>query len=247
MTAIVGLLCKEGVVIGADSAVSFANPDMRTIEQPADKINIISNSIIVAGTGSVGLGQRFTHLVQNLWDKNILTGDYMEFVKKLSTEGIQDFSSTYLKTGQYGALLAFPKNKKHYLCEFSVNDFQPELKDEKMWYVSMGSSQFITDPFLGFIRDLFWQESRPNMAEGIFAVKWTLQQAIDLNPGGVKGPIKIAVLENNNSKLSARMLSEEELGQRKQNIYAMKEHIREFKNKLQTDDAIDVPKSKNNI
>lgn len=57
MTILVGLLCKEGIVIGADSSATFGSAQFRTIEQPTDKIEIIDNQIIVAGTGQIGLGQ----------------------------------------------------------------------------------------------------------------------------------------------------------------------------------------------
>jgi len=55
-------------------------------------------------------------------------------------------------------LVAFPINTDFFLCEFQLSDFQPEFKDKNLWYVSMGSSQPITDTFLAFIRDVFWKD-----------------------------------------------------------------------------------------
>jgi hypothetical protein len=57
MMIIVGTRCKDGVVIGADSSVTFgASPTQR--EQPTDRrIEIVGGEVIVAGTGFVGQQQ----------------------------------------------------------------------------------------------------------------------------------------------------------------------------------------------
>ncbi len=243
MTAIVGITCVDGLVIGADSAVSFEAGGYRTVEQPAEKIKIIDNKLILAGTGQVGLGQRFTSIVEELWGDGKLNGSQFAVAKQLSAACIKDMRETFASTGQYGALFGFPKGDKHYLCEFAIRDFQPEFKDSTMWYCSMGSGQMIIDPFLGFVRSVFWGENtRPNLAEGIFVVKWCLQHAIEVNPGGVNSPIKIAVMENDDrGKPLARMLSEGELETHKENIHAIRKYIYEFKQKLNPDGAQDVP------
>lgn len=64
MTAIVGIICKKGVVVGADSSATFNAGQINTMEQKTKKIQIIDNKIIIAGTGSIGLGQRFFHEVE---------------------------------------------------------------------------------------------------------------------------------------------------------------------------------------
>lgn len=157
MTAIVGVLCKNGVVIGADSSATFVHGQYRTIEQPIDKIDVIACHVIVAGTGSIGLGQRFCSILRDLWNDKKFTNSEIHVAKLLSRKFLEDLNYTFLKPGQYGALVAFPVQQKICLCEFDVQYFQPELKNERLWYVSMGSAQPIMDPFLGFIREIFWQ------------------------------------------------------------------------------------------
>ena len=41
MTSVVGILCKDGVVVGTDSSATFDNGQIRTIEQPFEKIEIM--------------------------------------------------------------------------------------------------------------------------------------------------------------------------------------------------------------
>lgn len=234
MTAIVGVLCRDGVVIGSDSSVTFGpGPQFRTMEQPIEKLDVIEGKVIIGGTGEVGLGQRFSAIVKRAWAGNKFTGEPIELGKLLTREFLIDMEFTGLKPGQYGALLAFPIGHSFHLCEFQVKDFQPEFKTKRLWYASMGSAQPITDPFLGLIRDIFWQEGLPSLQEGIFAATWTLQHAIDLNYGGVNGPVRIAVLCDRKGQLGAKLLEDSDLYEQSQAIEAAKSNLREWRLNLQ--------------
>jgi hypothetical protein len=207
-----------------------------------EKLCIVGDRVIVAGTGSVGLGQRFCSLVEKAWADRAFGKPPIDALKSLSRSAIEDMGQTYLKPGQYGAVVAFPHKRKGYLCEFATADMQPELKTEALWYCSMGSSQAITDPFLGFIREIFWDDGLPNVQDAVFAVAWTLRQAVCLNPGGVNEPIRIAVLEpDQNGDLVARILADDELAQHRQNIEEAKQHLRDFRRRHRPDAAPDLP------
>ena len=108
MTAIVGIRWSDGVVIGADSSATFGDGRLQTIEQPMKKVEIIEHKVMVAGTGAVGLGQRFSRLVRMAYRQNLFAGDdHIEVGKALSRAAIDDFASTHEKAGQYGALVVF--------------------------------------------------------------------------------------------------------------------------------------------
>ena len=156
-----------------------------------------------------------------------------------------DFASTQAPTGQYGALVAFPASHKLHLCEFSASDFQPELKTENIWYASMGSGQLIADPFLGLMRKIFWSDGMPTLQDGIFIATWTLQHAIDVNAGGVNGPIQLAVLKNEKTSPMARMLTQDEMDEHQQNVSGAMTHLRLYMEKVagrSTEAIPDVPK-----
>ena len=74
MTAVVGILCSDGAVIGADSSMTMVAGTFRTIEQPIEKLAVVDNRIIIAGTGSVGHGQRFKNVVDNMWRNPAVRG-----------------------------------------------------------------------------------------------------------------------------------------------------------------------------
>lgn len=244
MTVLVGVLAKNGVVIGADSATTFADgSNLRTIEQPSQKARVVGDRVILAGTGQVGLGQRFHAVVDDQYSNKRLFSNQNTAInvgKALSASTIADFASTQAVKGQFGALVGFALGKKFHLCEFAIADFQPELKTDNLWYVSMGSGQMIADPFLGFIRKTFWTDGQPNLEAAIFAVTWSLQQVIDLNPGGVNGPIQLAVVrENAKGEVVSELLSEEEMSEHINNVRGIEEHLRKYRQ--QAEGELEVP------
>jgi len=250
VTILVGIHCKDGIVIGADSSSTFGVGQFRTIEQPTDKINIVGGQIIVAGTGAVGLNQRFNAIVSSAHQQDAFkkVPVPIDIVNNLAKCAIDNFKFTHIYPFPpgvgYGALLAFCKNKQLYLCEFDPNNFQPELKEadlKKIWYVAMGSGQLIADPFLGFIRDVFWDNTPPSCQDGIFAAVWTLSHTIDLNPGGINGPIRIATLRLVEGKYEARILDDEELIEHKQHVAEIKKHLREYRDQMRTSSSSSTP------
>ena len=65
MTLLVGVLCTDGVVIGSDSAATLGSG---VLQSPVKKVYVVNDSILVATAGSVGLGQRFRHVVAQAAD-----------------------------------------------------------------------------------------------------------------------------------------------------------------------------------
>ncbi len=246
MTAIVGVLCNDGVVIGIDSSSTFGHTSGPTIQQLTEKLVLIGEGIVLAGTGAVGMNQRFTEIVNKALTEKKFNDNRNNVGKHLCASMVQDFKSTGIPIGHhnFGALLAFSCHGQPQLCEFEYKDFQPEFKTEKMWFASMGATQPITDPFLGFIRKVYWNDGPPKLNDGIFAVAWTLEQAVELNTGGVRGPIRIAVLEKKGISLDykARILEEDELDEHRQNIAGAEEVLRQHRQKqAESTDAEELP------
>ena len=167
----------------------------------------------------------------------------VDFCTMISTNMRVNFSSTG-GLGQYGCLLAFPYHQgETHLCEFGIPDLQPEFKTEKIWYGSMGSGQTLTDPFLAFIRKLFWKDGMPNIEEGIFAAVWALQHAIEFNPGGIAGPIDIAVLsKQDNGEFKSHFLSAAEVEEHINNIKEIENKITQHQKQFKSELAKDIPK-----
>lgn len=243
MTSIVGIQCNDGVVIAADSSATFGvAPNHKTIEQiTLEKICVIGN-VIVAGTGEVGLGQRACNFIQKLWDGKQFSDDPFSVTRRIAHNVIKDFHETFVRSGSYGALVAFPVGHKLFLCEFDQVQFQPELKTGDLWYCSMGSAQQITDPFLALMRDVFWVRGRPNLSDGTFAALWALQHAVDVNPGGVGGPVHVATLAlDKKSQPFVKILKDSDLELHRMHIEGAKNCLRHFRESL-SQDVSGIPK-----
>ena len=231
MTVLIGLRCSDGIVIGADSSATFGpHLNARTIEQKVQKVFVVEGKIIIAGTGQVGLGQRFKESVERAFKEKKLGGvTGIQVAKQLSSVGQADFAETQVNKGQYGALVAFPVGTTPHLCELSANDFQPEMKTDDMWFASMGSGQPITDPFLGLMRRVFFKESVPTLREGIFLTAWALSHTIELNPGGINGPSQIATLSTDAGRMVARLLDDDELEEHQNSVDGAEKHLCQYR------------------
>ena len=242
MTVIVGIRCTDGVVVGSDSAMTFgAGPGLFTIEQHnPNKISIVQERIIVAGTGQSGLGQRFIHEVEKLWKDNGMRGcPTVEVGRKLSESAISNFCSTDTPKGEFGALIALPVENAAELVEFQIADFQPDVKTGDVWYASMGAGQSIADPLLGFVREAFWQNGVPNLREGVFAATFVLKLACDMAPFGVAPPLQMALLyrdPENVGQWRARRLSEPELLEHEESVDGAIQQLGEYRAKLAGED-----------
>jgi hypothetical protein len=102
----------------------------------------------------------------------------------------------------------------------------PEESSEQLPFAAIGSGQAIADPFLAFIRRVFWSDSLLlGGGDGTFAVLWTFLHPIQTNPGGVAEPIQIDVL----TAKGARELTDAELVEHRQNIQAVEEVLKNYK------------------
>ena len=232
MTIAVGLYCSDGVVVGTDSSATSICGQLRTTEQPVRKLTAIDESVLLAGTGEIGLGQRFCQIVTDyrVQKKGFGSGRRaIDVAKELCAIAIADFNSTRASPGAYGALLAFSIGNTHHLCEFQVTNFQPELKTpDSLWYVAIGSGQPIVDPFLGLLRQAFWPNSPPTVALGVFCVTWALRHAVELNPGGINAPLQVGVLGRHSQGLRARILDDNELAEHEENVNGVVRYLSKY-------------------
>ena len=237
MTILVGILCQDGVVIGTDSSATFTDGQSRTIEQLVTKIDIVGDRIVIAHAGAGGHGQRFTIAVKKAWDKGRFKGlDFCDFGRELAKVGTDDFVYTDARPGSYGALVAYPADNAFHLCEFTIKEFQPEWKTDELCFASMGSGQLMADPFLGLMRKVFWPDGRPSLITGKFVVTWALQHAIELNSGGIQGPLQVAILSGKNP--SARKLDPDELVEHQQSVEEAVRYLAKFP---ETEGGQDIP------
>ena len=261
MTLIVGIKCTEGIVVGADGAATLGNATgTRTVIQPVNKLHILQDRIVMGVSGQVGLGQLYCDRVEGLWRDNELGTKVTlsEVQRKLCGAIQQDAipaigraAASIPFLGQGGAfalastksLVALPVGGPTGRSELIQcdHDGQAEAATDDLPYVAIGSGQTIADPHLALLRRVFWPDKLPNVADGIFAVMWTLLHAIQVNPGGVAEPIQLAVLERSKGKeLRARELSKQSVEEHRQHVKDAEEHLRSFSDS-QHDSSVPLP------
>ena len=108
---------------------------------------------------------------------------------------------------------------------------QPRLLDKDHYYVALGSGKLSADPFLRFLTDIFC-EKQPTVAEGIFLATWAVQHVIDVNPGGVAGPIRIGKYENTQNGTSAALLTGAEIDEHLQAVMSARSTLKEWRDSL---------------
>jgi ATP-dependent protease HslVU (ClpYQ) peptidase subunit len=87
MTLIVGIKCRNGIVMGADGAATLGALGQQTIRQETEKLDILENRIIVGVSGPVGLGQRIRAEIHTLW-----TDSRVRLVDKKPEEAMENYT-----------------------------------------------------------------------------------------------------------------------------------------------------------
>ena len=247
MTVLVGVKCTDGVVIGADSIATSSYGPARLMQVQTDKLSLIGDRVIVAGSGAVGLNQRFVHIVQQGWDGGIFGADCLGCSRNLSRAVLQDFQQTGVPFSpeqgwNYVALLAAPLEDQAELIEFGPMDLQPERKGGRLHFVAMGSGQMLAEPFMAFISRVIWGGEPPDVQTAMFGVYWALRHACLIAPGGVGEPIKLSTLrKGENGDWIARLLGEDELQEQAQHIAAIEERISDYPSCILQNAAVEPP------
>ncbi|RWA59452.1 hypothetical protein [Mesorhizobium sp.] len=233
MTILVGVKCSDGLVIGSDSIGTSAMGPMPLLQSESNsKIRLFGDKIIVACTGAAGLSQRLYAHVEGALNGNAFTGNKVhESTTNVTRRFLEDCHKSFVpRQGSqglgFGALMGAYIAGEPRLVEYATTDFQPELKEDRNFYVSMGSGQQLADPFLAFISRVLWHDKPPSIEDGKLGVYWALDHTCRLAPGGVGGAIKLAVLSQGSGSWKAELL--EQVGEQAQYVSELEAHIAKF-------------------
>ena len=98
----------------------------------------------------------------------------------------------------------------------------------------IGSGNFQADPFLAFVKRIFWSDSAPKtLADGIFCVPWTLDHFSRVNAGlGVGGRPNVVVSHKPERVWRTEKLSEDTLDEQLMGIRHAEEYVGGFRHCL---------------
>lgn len=229
MTLLVGVLCADGVVLGADSGATFGALGQSHVMVPMSKVEVVQDSALIAVSGPVGLGQRLTgefdRMLRSLRGApyKVMTDLRAVFWAQMKPE----YEAAAIARGSIGnvannsvlstTLLAMNIGGSAHLFSFDQQG-APEEVTAKMPVVSAGSGQHNADVFLAFLRGVYWDDGRaPSLDEGVFTALWAIEQCIEISPGSLQGPARIFTLVPE-GRPSARQVPEAELQEHRQAI-----------------------------
>ena len=245
MTLIVGIRCADGIVIGSDGAATLGEAafGQNTVIQPVTKLQIISERIIMGVSGPVGLGQLYCDSVKRAnqkLGKGSLASVQRELQQVLIKDATQAVQASQLWANLQGpgairlaatsSLIAMWVQGQPELIQCNQVG-QAEAATDDLPYVSIGSGQTLADPFLAFLRRVFWTNTSPRLAQGIFAVVWTLTHAVKVTTGGASEPIQLMTLTSENNKPAGKVIPDHELQEHRQSVDGAELYLAAFARK----------------
>jgi hypothetical protein len=238
MTVAIGFFCSDGAVIGVDSMLTPSMGGLNVGHHKARKVEVLAGQQVYAFAGDQGQAHRFKFIAEGNHALPASAPNPIDYPLVLTSTLIKQFIATGINNSiNINALLMFPHNGACQCCAFE-GAMQPRLLDQHHYYVALGSGKLSADPFLRFLVDIFC-EGPPTVREAIFLTTWTIQHVIDTNPGGVAGPIRIAVLESVKNQWQARELPEDEIAEHQQAVESAACALRTWRVEMQSGKAAD--------
>lgn len=216
--------------MGADGAATLGAMGMLTVRQPVKKLYIVDKGSspygVIGTSGPVGMGQQYHGLLQDLLRSESFSSDAPAVAMGKLQRKLWPACETALKAsailGQVvgnqaaqqnslaSAIVGVPVKNDPRLFQFGPQCNAEEVTDA-LPFVAIGSGQPIADPFMAFIRRVFWPDRLPTLFEGIFAVFWTLDHAIETAAFGLGSPKQIVILRKHSGGYEIRELPDTEL------------------------------------
>ncbi len=233
MTVAVGFFCRDGIVIGADSMLTPSVGGLSVGHHKGQKVHILAGDQLFAFAGDQGQAARFQIMADGNHQLTQGAGHPIGYPLALTQSLIQQFQNTGIGQNiNVNTLLAFVHGGSAQLCVFE-GVIQPRLLDKTHYYVALGSGKLSADPFLRFLVDIFCCNGPPSVSEATLLTAWAIQHVIDTNPGGVAGPIRIGVMEQNQGGgWQARNLTDNEVDDHGQAIGSALDAMRAWRTSL---------------
>jgi ATP-dependent protease HslVU (ClpYQ) peptidase subunit len=238
LTLILGILCEDGVVMGADSEATMgsAGAGATTAQRTAKKLTIQLEKMIVGFSGFVGLSQRLLPAVESAC-KNRFSDRPETIAAKIRDALVPIVKPEYemahlvrTSTGnanvvQYAVapgMIALPVQDKASLL-WITETCAIEFATSQLPFLAIGSGQKDAETFLAFIRRSLWTSGKlPSVPDALFSAHWTIQHVIDINTGGgIGGAIQLISLTKDGGGWKAHELTEAEISVHRDAVTAL--------------------------
>jgi Proteasome subunit len=239
VTLLVGVLCSNGVVIAADRQATHGGMGQQTVGQSVTKVQVINGEALYATSGHKGLGQQL-HAVVDREQPGFKNQPYALNIFNLQ-QAVRPIVEAAFQTARHAAgVLGNAAAAGDCICGgllaagfqdgLKLVEITPQLGVEYMTpdmpFISMGSGKASPDPFLGFLRKVFWPTALPTLQEGALAAYWTIQHAIEMKVVGVGFGVDVFAAEPAETTYRARKLDDAEVDEHIDFIRAAEQALR---------------------
>lgn len=232
MTVVIAFFCTDGVVVAADSMITPGIGGINVGHHHGLKVSVLDGHQLFAFAGDQGQSDRVRIMANGSHAMIATRGHPIDYPLAITQSIIQQFQSTGIAGAiNTNPILSFVHQNQYVCCVFE-GAMQPRLLDAAHYYVAVGSGKLSADPFLRFITDVFCNGNQPTVAEAIFLATWTVQHVIDVNPGGVAGPIRVGVLREEGGAKIARLLSDAEMVEHQQAMQSAIIALRDWRDSM---------------
>ena len=198
MTVVIGIRCSDGIVMGSDGAATLMSQGVATAQQRSMRKLEANGRILTGFAGHSGLAQRLRGEIEPLLapDKErdkLSTAARVQLVRRtvwqnvleLEMRAARDTRAALQSPGVDGAahaelLVATAINGGPELIHFEESGAATIIAED-VPFVTIGAGQRIANPFIGFVRRVFWPSGLPTSAMATFSIMWTLRHVVDAN------------------------------------------------------------------
>jgi hypothetical protein len=234
MTVVVAFLCSDGAVLASDSMITPTMGGISVGHHHGIKVYVLPGPQVFAFAGDQGQAARFKVLAETNYGHPSTAAHPLDYPLALAGVISTSFQATGIAPNTIGVntFLSFLHQGVCHCCVFE-GAMQPRLLDKDHYYMALGVGKLSADSFLRFLADIFCQSGQPTVREAVFFATWTVQHVIDVNPGGVAGPIRVAVFERDGANnFDARELSDIEIQEHQQAIESAGEALRDWRKNI---------------
>ena len=244
MTVILGVLCRDGTVVGSDGASSQStSKGLITYERAKQKIWILPSGVFGATSGNAALGQRVKVGVNRFFrDTETEFSDPYELGDSLRMRVRQELEQIEMKPSNTdSSMVAFQLEKKNFLLTLKGEQLTPRMVEDDLFYQAIGGGANLAQPFFEFLRETFWiNENLPSVGEARIGVEWTLQHTVSTSSRGVSFPLN--VVSRTGSDLPCK-LRNEEIEEPLETIKRMQKKLREYMLATQSESSEPIEKT----
>ena len=244
MTLILGINCKDGIVMASDG-VNTTTSIQDWVHQPANKKIEIYDDLIIGCAGSLSLNDKIMSELNQLYVSNdkFKSLSIFEIIKKIEyriKQAVQEeikkhkeYIAIFKKASeletkeQIGCLMAFPCNDKLMLIHFDWASGSA-TRIEDVTFSAIGWFSLNVLSYLTFIQKNLCKDSQLTKEEGIFSAMLAMKHAIDFSALKISEPIKIYLLHFQNGKSLCQELTGQELQLYENKVLEFESYLKKF-------------------